>query len=313
MTRTATAMQRHRDAGDEEADRRADHVERPAWRPSGGGARVAAAVERAARAVSSRRSPPAALRRNQRMPSADLDRACGAGGGGRRPARWHGCRRRWPSGTAAAPRPRRPATRAAPSGRRSGRTRRRGARRAGSIDGRARRPRSAPSARSSRAWVWVWDPMVASPEADQLAQPGPGDGRAVAGEGDAALDEVGGHVERRRRLVADEHRERLVDPVGGAVVEGEHDGLVARRSPAASRSSPSSSDTSRPASASSATCSSKRAGGQVDLRRRAAADPVVDEDHEARRVGTQDVGAGGGDLHGPADPPLHAPPWLPRR
>ena len=81
--------------------------------------------------------------------------------------------------------------------------------------------------RSSRAWVSVWEPMVTSPDARASAAAAHVIGAPPFGEGPLALDEVGGQVVGDGHAVAGEYRERLVDEVGGAVVEGEgNDGPV---------------------------------------------------------------------------------------
>ena len=118
-----------------------------------------------------------------------------------------------------APRRRR---RPGPSGRRSGS----GARRARRSMSPIERSRSAAtrsgSARSSRMWSWVCDPIGDEAGGVGVAQGGPRQDRPSSRNDRPCVDEVGGQVERDREAVLDQDRQRLLDEVGGAVVEGDH-------------------------------------------------------------------------------------------
>ncbi len=129
-----------------------------------------------------------------------------------------------------------------------------------------------------------------------VAERGPREGAPAAGEIPLLLDERGREVERRGHAVPGEDRDRHLGEVGGPVVEGDHDrrGSRVRRRELLERG------------AERQRASRRRDGRdlfleprgvEIDLERGTAADPVVEQDDDARYVGAPAVGRGRRRLH----------------
>ena len=129
--------------------------------------------------------------------------------------------------------------------------------------------------------------MVTRPVERAIAQRRPRRGHAVAREGATFVDERGGQVERDREAVAFEQGKCDLDEVGGAVVKGDRD-----RIGGAGRIGPGERFEARiewghPAGGGQRLeLRLEQLDGQVDLRRGAAPDPVVEQhdDATARRA-----------------------------
>ena len=133
---------------------------------------------------------------------------------------------------------------------------------------------------------------------------GPRQGQALGPEAEPAVDVVGGQVERGRHAVALEDRRGDLGQVGGAVVERDRrSGRAGRGGPVGrprvgpvSRSMARSRVTTRPDAASSAICSSNSAVGRSTVIGRPGADPVVGQHDDARLRGPHAVDGGRRDL-----------------
>ena len=148
--------------------------------------------------------------------------------------------------------------------------------------------------RSSKRCVCVCEPTSTRPVAHASRKRRPRDRRGRRrGTRRAAFDEVGREVERRRDAVPHEDRQRDVDEVGGAVVEGDDDRRFWRGSSAGGRGQlararlPSDEHASAPRPPPSARRSGR--GSRSISSADPPPDPVVEEDRRRRRRS----GAGG--------------------
>ena len=98
-----------------------------------------------------------------------------------------------------------------------------------------------------------------------------------------AFDEVGGDVERDRHPVLDQHRQRDLGEVGGAVVEGDRHHRLPRRVRVGEASQPVGEGHDGRLGGEERHLLGEEGPGKVDLDRRPAPDPVVDEDHQPGR------------------------------